>query len=92
MNKYTDNKLVVMKETAELGLQCCWKAAQLERSPDGRNSIAQAFESQKQLLVDIYAELDARGVDYLKLYPDCRDWTTDDNLEERLDGRKTSLS
>lgn len=87
MNKHTDTKLILMKETAEFYLQCYWKAAQLERSPDGKASLAQAFERQKQLLVDIYAELDDRGVDYLKLYPDCRDWTTDDNLERRLDGR-----
>lgn len=88
MNKYTTNDLIHMKETAEIGLPYYWKAAQLDRSPDGKASIARAFENQKQLLADIYTELDRRGVEYDKLYPDCRDWTFDENLESRLDGRE----
>lgn len=89
MNKYTTNDLIMMKETAEIGLPYYWKAAQLDRSPDGRASIARAaFENQKQLLADIYAELDRLGVEYDKLYPDCLDWAFDENLESRLDGRK----
>lgn len=82
MDKYTDNELILMKNTAEIGLPYFYKASKgLEGEPLER--IKKAFENQKQLLNEIYFELDMRDVDYLKLYPDCLEWTFDENLESQ---------
>lgn len=82
MDKYSDNELILMKNAAEIGLPYYWKSSQ-DLSKEAMTKVKNAFENQKQLLADIYFELDMRNVDYLKLYPDCKEWTFDEDLESR---------
>lgn len=82
MDKYSNNELILMKNAAEMNLPYYWKASQ-GLNHDALQRIKKAFNNQKELLSDIYFELDMRNVNCLKLYPDCLEWTFDKNLESR---------
>ena len=82
MDKYSDNELIIMKNSAELTLPYFYKSS-IGLGRQAFDNVVKGFENTKRILADIYAELEKRGVEFDKLYPDVLDWTFDKNLESR---------
>lgn len=82
MNKYDNNQLLKMKHTAENNLPYFYKNS-IGLNWQAYNNVVRAFENTKKILADIYTELEKRGVEFDKRYPDCLEWTFDENLESR---------
>ena len=82
MNKYDNNQLLKMKQTAETNLPYFYKGS-IGLGWQAYNNVVRAFENTKKILANIYVELEKRGVEFDKRYPDCLEWTFDKNLESR---------
>lgn len=82
MDKYSDNELILMKNSAELNLPYFYKSS-TGLGREACDNVVKGFENTKRILADIYAELEKRGVEFTKLYPDVLDWTFDKDLESR---------
>lgn len=82
MDKYSDNELIMIKKGAELNLPYFYKSS-IGLGREAFDNVVKGFENTKRILADIYAELEKRGVEFNKLYPDVLGWTFNKDLEAR---------